>query len=213
MGYRDVSQDGDKRACLVGIVRAVTEEESDSPTGGGSASPATGSNGQDAALLDGIRATVIIRVLFVCLGNICRSPTAEGVVRDVAARQFSDLGVQVDSAGTANYHVGEPPDRRTVAAARRRGYDLAAHRARQVVARDFEEFDYILAMDSANLAELRRLAPIQSRARCGLFLEFTPECGSEEVPDPYYGGVEDFERVLDLCEAGASGLLRNLAGA
>ena len=99
------------------------------------------------------------RVLFVCLGNICRSPTAEGVLRAIAAREFPGLKLDIDSAGTANYHVGEPPDRRTVAAARRRGYDLAGLRARQVQPRDFSRFDYVLAMDRANLAELERLRP------------------------------------------------------
>jgi protein-tyrosine phosphatase len=150
------------------------------------------------------------RILFVCLGNICRSPTAEGVVRTFAARHYPRMPIEVDSAGTANYHVGEPPDRRTVAAARRKGYDLAALRARQVTGQDFAAFDYMLAMDAANLEELRRRAPARTRARLGLFLEFAPECGCDEVPDPYYGGAEDFDRVLDLCEAGASGLLRQI---
>ena len=152
------------------------------------------------------------RILFVCLGNICRSPTAEGVVRAIAARRYPTFPVEVDSAGTANYHVGEPPDRRTVAAARRRGYDLSMLRARQVVAEDFDRFDFILAMDASNLADLERQAPARMRARLGLFLEFAPECGRDEVPDPYYGGVEDFERVLELCEAGARGLLDSIAG-
>ena len=151
------------------------------------------------------------RILFVCLGNICRSPTAEGVTRAVAARQYPRLALEVDSAGTANYHVGEPPDRRTIAEARRQGYDLTSHRARQVVAEDFAQFDYILAMDAANLAELRRLAPARLRARLGRFLEFAPETGSDEVPDPYYGGTGDFDRVLELCEAGARGLLQAIA--
>jgi low molecular weight protein-tyrosine phosphatase len=149
------------------------------------------------------------RILFVCLGNICRSPTAEGVLRAIAAREFPRLPLYVDSAGTANYHVGEPPDRRSTAAARRRGYDIANLRARQVARSDFTEFDQVLAMDRANLDELRALAPAATRARVDLFL------GSgevDEVPDPYYGGVEDFERVLDLCEAGARSLLRTLAG-
>jgi protein-tyrosine phosphatase len=151
------------------------------------------------------------RILFVCLGNICRSPTAEGVVRDIAARHYPQLALEFDSAGTANYHVGEPPDRRSVAAARRRGYDLSMLRARQVVAEDFASFDCILAMDAANLAELRRQAPARTGARLGLFLEYAPECGCDEVPDPYYGDVGDFERVLQLCEAGARGLLGKIA--
>ena len=150
------------------------------------------------------------RVLLVCLGNICRSPTAEGVLRAIAAREFPGLPLYVDSAGTANYHVGEPPDRRTIAAGRRRGYELAALRARQVCAEDFLTFDFVLAMDRANLAELgRHRAP--PRAQLGLFLQFAPEAGIDEVPDPYYGGTEEFERVLDLCESGARGLLRRLS--
>ncbi|MEJ0084333.1 MAG: low molecular weight protein-tyrosine-phosphatase [Pseudomonadota bacterium] len=151
------------------------------------------------------------RVLFVCLGNICRSPTAEGVLRALATREYPGLPLTADSAGTANYHVGEPPDRRTVAAARRRGYDLSSQRARQVSAGDFERFDYILAMDRANLAELERLRPRGATARTSLFLDFAPDSGFVEVPDPYHGGVEDFERVLELCEAGARGLLTKLS--
>ena len=151
------------------------------------------------------------RVLCVCLGNICRSPTAEGVLRGIAAREFPALQLSVDSAGTANYHVGEPPDRRSVAAARRRGYDLSSLRARQVNADDFERFHHVLAMDRANLAVLERQRPRGAAAQVGLFLEHATDAGGEEVPDPYYGGVEDFERVLDLCEAGARGLLRKLA--
>ena len=150
------------------------------------------------------------RILFVCLGNICRSPTAEGVLRAIAAKEFPGLTIEVDSAGTADYHVGEPPDRRTVAAARRRGYDLAALRARQVQPDDFSRFDYVLAMDRANLEGIERLRPKGASARVSLFLEFSPDASALEVPDPYYGGVEDFERVLDLCESGARGLLSRL---
>jgi len=150
------------------------------------------------------------RVLFVCLGNICRSPTAEGVLRAIAAREHPDLELHIDSAGTANYHVGEPPDRRTVAAARRRGYDLGGLRARQVAPADFSRFDYVIAMDHANLAELEHLRPAAATAKLALFLEFAPEAQALAVPDPYYGGVEDFERVLDLCEVAARGLLARL---
>ena len=152
------------------------------------------------------------RVLLVCLGNICRSPTAEGVVRTIAAREFPGLPLYVDSAGTANYHEGEPPDRRTIAAACRRGYELATMRARQVCVEDLAGFDYVLAMDRANLAELGRYTRETPRAQVGLFLQFAPQAGVDEVPDPYYGGTADFERVLDLCEAGARGLLRRLSG-
>jgi protein-tyrosine phosphatase len=149
-------------------------------------------------------------VLFVCLGNICRSPTAEGVLRAIAAREFPGLVVSVDSAGTADYHVGEPPDRRTIAAARRRGYDLGALRARQIKPEDFDRFDHVLAMDRANLVELQKLRRPESSAEVKLFLEYSPSRDFEEVPDPYYGGVEDFERVLDLCEVAARGLLQRM---
>ena len=132
-------------------------------------------------------------------------------MRAIAAREFPGLKLDIDSAGTADYHVGEPPDRRTVAAARRRGYDLAGLRARQVQREDFSRFDFVLAMDRANLAELERLRPEGASARLALFLEFAPEASELEVPDPYYGGVEDFERVLDLCEVAARGLLARLA--
>jgi protein-tyrosine phosphatase len=150
-------------------------------------------------------------VLFVCLGNICRSPTAEGVLRAIAVREFPGLKLDIDSAGTADFHVGEPPDRRTVAAARSRGYDLAGLRARRVQREDFSRFNFVLAMDRANLAELERLRPQVADAQLALFLEFAAEASELEVPDPYYGGVEDFERVLDLCEMAARGLLARLS--
>jgi protein-tyrosine phosphatase len=151
------------------------------------------------------------KVLFVCLGNICRSPTAEGVLRAIAAREYPTLAIEVDSAGTANYHVGEPPDRRTVSAAHRRGYDLAGLRARQVQAADFERFDFVLAMDRSNLAELESRRPKTATAQIALFMDYAPEASTAEVPDPYYGGALDFERVLDLCEVAARGFLGRLA--
>jgi low molecular weight protein-tyrosine phosphatase len=151
-----------------------------------------------------------IRVLFVCLGNICRSPTAEAVLRALAAREAPELSLEVDSAGTAAYHVGEPPDPRTRQAAARRGYDLAALRARVVEPQDFERFDLILAMDSENLGVLRRRAPAAVHERLRLFLEFAPQGGTEDVPDPYYGGPNGFEEVLDLVEIAARGLLAHL---
>jgi protein-tyrosine phosphatase len=150
------------------------------------------------------------KVLFVCLGNICRSPTAEGVLRAIAAREFPALKLEIDSAGTADYHAGDPPDRRSVAAGRRRGYDLAGLRARQVQGVDFERFDFVLAMDRANLAELQNRRPPGATAKLALFMAFAPDAGVAEVPDPYYGGIEDFERVLDLCEVAARGLLGRL---
>jgi protein-tyrosine phosphatase len=152
-----------------------------------------------------------MKILIVCLGNICRSPTAEGVVRAIAAREFPTLEVEVDSAGTADYHVGEPPDRRSIAAARRHGYDIAHLRARQVTLQDFDEFDYVLAMDTANLTVLERLQPADSRAEAAMFLEHAAFGGMRDVPDPYHGGVEDFERVVELSVAGARGWLRAIA--
>jgi len=154
-----------------------------------------------------------LRVLFVCLGNICRSPTAEGVFRAALARDAPELEVEVDSAGTAAYHVGEPPDSRTQAAARRRGYDLSALRARVVEPADFERFDLILAMDEENADSLRRRAPRDKRDRVKLFLEFAGDVDETEVPDPYYGGGSGFERVLDLVEAASRGLIEHLRSA
>jgi len=151
-----------------------------------------------------------MRVLFVCLGNICRSPTAEVVFRAVASREAPDIVLEIDSAGTAGYHVGELPDRRTRQAAARRGYDMSALRARVVEPADFERFDLILAMDRENLRALERRAPSEARERLRLFLEFAPEAGVSEVPDPYYGGPNGFEDVLDLIEAASRGLIEHL---
>jgi low molecular weight protein-tyrosine phosphatase len=151
-----------------------------------------------------------MKILFVCLGNICRSPTAEAVFRAVAAREAPDLTIVVDSAGTAGYHIGAPPDPRTCAAAARRGYDLSPLRARIVEPEDFERFDLILAMDRENLAALRHRAPHGVHERVRLFLEFAPELATTDVPDPYYGGPNGFEEVLDLVEAAAHGLLNHV---
>lgn len=151
-----------------------------------------------------------MRILFVCLGNICRSPTAAAVLRAVAAREAPELSLEVDSAGTAGYHIGEPPDPRTRQAAARRGYDLTQLRARIVEPSDFEHFDLILAMDRENLLALQRRAPDTARERLRLFLEFGPSGVPEEVPDPYYGGPNGFEEVLDLIEAATRGLLTHL---
>src|SRR5215470_13520349 len=127
-----------------------------------------------------------MKILFVCLGNICRSPTAELVFREIVAREAPDLRLEIDSAGTAAYHVGSPPDTRTRQAALRRGYDMSALRARVVESRDFDRFDLILAMDRQNLATLQRRAPASARNRIRLFLEFAPNADETEVPDPYY---------------------------
>lgn len=152
-----------------------------------------------------------MRILFVCLGNICRSPTAEGVLRALAAREAPELALEIDSAGTAGYHIGEAPDARTRKAAARRGYDLSALRARIVEPADFERFDLILAMDHENLKALRRRAPAVAHERVRLFMEFSARAGApEEVPDPYYGGPNGFEEVLDLVEQAARGLIAYL---
>jgi low molecular weight protein-tyrosine phosphatase len=150
------------------------------------------------------------RILFVCLGNICRSPTAEAVLRDLLAREAPELSVEIDSAGIGDWHIGEPPDQRALVAARRRGLDMSRLRARQIVSEDFARFDFILAMDRANLSDLWRRAPTQYRERVRLFLEFAPDLGIDEVPDPYYGGAAGFEDVLDLAEQAARGLLSHL---
>ena len=148
-----------------------------------------------------------VKVLMVCLGNICRSPTAEAALRALAARHAPQLALTVDSAGTADYHLGKPPDPRSQAAAARRGYDLSGLRARQVQAGDFEEFDLLLAMDKANWSDLQVLAPPQRRGRVRLFLDYAPGSAHREVPDPYYGGPDAFEQVLDLAEQAAQGVL------
>ncbi len=144
-----------------------------------------------------------ISVLFVCTSNICRSPTAEAVFRAVAEKQ--SLRVHVDSAGTHDYHVGEPPDRRATEHARRRGYNLSALRARQVEQGDFEEFDLVLAMDRGHLRLMEQLCAPQHRHKLKLFLDFA-EMKEADVPDPYYSGPEAFEQVLDMAEAASNGL-------
>jgi protein-tyrosine phosphatase len=146
-------------------------------------------------------------VLFVCLGNICRSPTAEGVFRRDVTRAGLESRIRMDSAGTGNWQVGKPPDHRAVAAAHRRGYDITALRARQVTLRDFGEFDWILAMDRANLRALKSLRPPEFAGYLGLFLDFAPEMGVKEVPDPYEAGPESFEQMLDLIERASRRLL------
>ena len=149
-------------------------------------------------------------VLFVCMGNICRSPTAEGVFRKHVSDAGLDASIQTDSAGTHAYHSGEPADRRAHAAALRRGFSLEGIRARRVTDDDFEIFDYILAMDEDNLMVLQEWAPAELRSKVRLFLEFAESRQENEVPDPYYGGAAGFERVLDLVEEASQGLLETL---
>jgi protein-tyrosine phosphatase len=151
------------------------------------------------------------KILFVCTGNICRSPTAEGVARGLAAKLGVEHLFEFDSAGTHGYHVGEPPDPRTVAAALRRGYDLAPLRARRVTEFDFIRFDHLLAMDCEHMEMLRRACPQPHRKKLGLFLDFRARFDEEEVPDPYYGGGQGFEHVLDLVEDAAAQLIRRLS--
>jgi len=149
-------------------------------------------------------------VLFVCLGNICRSPTAEGVFRQLLAQEAPELRVEIDSAGTADYHIGSPPDLRSQRAALARGIDLSGLRARQVGPDDFARFDLILAMDRDNLRELQAMRPQRALARLQLFLEYAPELGRLELPDPYYRDASGFEEVLDLSIAASRGLLAAL---
>ncbi|EPX85422.1 low molecular weight protein-tyrosine-phosphatase [Salipiger mucosus] len=149
------------------------------------------------------------RILFVCLGNICRSPSAEGVLRAMA--EARGIALEIDSAGTGDWHLGDPPYRPMQAAARARGYDLAGLRARQVSVADFHDFDLVLAMDSANLDSLERLRPADARARLRRFTDYAPQLGTDEVPDPYY--TRDFDGTLDMVEAAAQGLLDDLDSA
>jgi protein-tyrosine phosphatase len=147
------------------------------------------------------------KILFVCMGNICRSPTAEGVFRHKVEAAGMNDRVEIDSAGTHAYHVGEPPDQRAQAAALQRGFDLSSQRARRVRASDFAEFDYVLAMDQPNLDDLLAICPDHLQDRVQLFLDFSEQSRVREVPDPYYGGGNGFETVLDLVEAASEGLL------
>jgi protein-tyrosine phosphatase len=149
-----------------------------------------------------------VSVLFVCMGNICRSPTAEGVFRRLVVEEGLSHRVEIDSAGTHDYHIGKAPDRRAQAAAAGRGYDLSPLRGRQVSRRDFAEFDYVLAMDLDNLANLQRICPDDQRHKVQLFLAFSERFKGQEVPDPYYGGAQGFDLVLDMVEDAARGLLQ-----
>jgi len=149
-----------------------------------------------------------INVLFVCLGNICRSPTAEGVFRALVESEGLADSFHIDSAGTSGWHKGELPDPRSMKEALRHGVDLSSQRSRAVDDRDFTRYHYILAMDYANLKELKKRCPENLQGRLKLFTSFAPELGIAEVPDPYYDGPKGFEHVFRIAEASAKGLLQ-----
>ena len=150
----------------------------------------------------------MVSVLFVCLGNICRSPTAEGVFRDLVEREGLGDRIRIDSAGTHAYHVGSPPDSRAQAEAKRRGIDIGGLRGRQARSEDFKTFDYVLAMDRSNHQNLLAICPLDAEDRLSMFLDFAPELDRREVPDPYYDG--GFDRVYDMIEQAARGLLDDI---
>jgi len=151
-----------------------------------------------------------VNVLFCCMGNICRSPTAEAVFRHYVDEAGLSDCIYIDSAGTHDYHIGDPPDTRALRAAKLRGYDMSGLRGRQVRTEDFSRFDYVLAMDEANLSILQRLRPRDAQSYLGLFLEFAGQHEEREVPDPYYGGADGFEQVLNMVEDAADGLLKHI---
>ncbi len=152
----------------------------------------------------------MVRVLFVCLGNICRSPTAEGVFRALVNREGLDDKIFIDSAGTHAYHIGEGPDPRSQAAAAQRGIDLSSLRGRRATAADIKEFDYVLAMDEENYSNLMGMTTSQTKQRVTLLMNYAPERPEDEVPDPYFGGEGGFDRVLDMIEDASSGLLAEI---
>ena len=152
----------------------------------------------------------MVNVLFVCLGNICRSPTAQGVFSTLVDKEGLGQSIHIDSAGTGAWHAGDPPDRRAQVAAKARGYDLSLQRARKVIETDFQVFHYIIAMDRQNYSDLSRIAPPDTRSKIQLFLTFEPNLKVAEVLDPYYGGTDGFARVLDLIESASRGLLEDI---
>lgn len=151
-----------------------------------------------------------VSVLFVCMGNICRSPTAHAVFRDLVRKEGLEHAIEVDSAGTHAYHVGELPDRRSMQVAKDRGIEMADLRARKVDFGDLYEYDYVLAMDEANLANLLEMALPEHKEKIRLFMGFAPERPEKEVPDPYYGGPEGFDQVFDMVTAASEGLLSHI---
>ncbi len=152
------------------------------------------------------------RLLFVCLGNICRSPMAEGVFRRVAEEEGVLHLFEIDSAGLGDWHTGQAPDARAQAAAASRGIDISGQSARQVTRNDYARFDLLLVMDGSNYEELAQSAPSDARHKIRRFLDFAPQVGTKDVPDPFYGGSEGFDHALDLIEEAARGLLADLLG-
>ena len=152
----------------------------------------------------------MVKVLFVCMGNICRSPTAHGVFRHLVEQNQLTDHIEIDSAGTHAYHVGNPPDSRSAATALERGIDLSDLRARQVTVDDFATYDYVIAMDRENHSNLMHLCPENYRERIHMFMEFTDDWSNAEVPDPYYGGDSGFDRVFDMVESASVGLLAQI---
>lgn len=151
-----------------------------------------------------------VSVVFICMGNICRSPTAEGVFRHLVRQEGLDDWVTTDSAGTHAYHIGEQPDHRAQQTARSRGIDLSDLRGRKAIENDFHEFDYVLAMDDDNYRLLEDICPAGFEAKLSLFLDFSNEYSETQVPDPYYGGDQGFEHVFDLVESASKGLLEDI---
>lgn len=152
----------------------------------------------------------MIRILFVCMGNICRSPTAQGVFRQYIQQQNLQDKIFLDSAGTHAHHIGEAPDHRSQIACKRRGIDISDLRARRAIAKDFEDFDYILAMDEDNYSILKSISDAKLHKKLFLFMDFAPDYGMKYVPDPYFGGDQGFEQVLDMVQAASKGLLQFL---
>ncbi len=152
----------------------------------------------------------MLRVLFVCTGNICRSPTAEGVMRALVEDRGLAAQIEIDSAGIGGWHVGEPPDERSQETARRRGVEIGTQRARTVRPGDFEHFDLIIAMDGGHYRSLAGACPDGRHDRIRMFMDYAPDYGIEDVPDPYYGAGDGFERVFDMIEAGAAAILAEI---
>lgn len=161
-------------------------------------------------LSNAIQEVHLVKVLFVCSGNICRSPTAEAVFRKVVEDSDSNLRIQIDSAGTGTWHAGEAPDLRSQEVANTRGFDLSNLKSRQITVKDFYKFDYVVVMDISNLKNLQQMCPEELQYKISLFMDYAPEFEQKEVPDPYYGGQEGFSLVLDLIEGAADGLLSHI---